>query len=267
MKFIICFFFTFYLSFSNAQKIDSLDLDGDGILNSEDWCPNVKGIKEFKGCPDPKPDCSNFQLEKKAFFDKFKEEAINIDYSKLPEIIFAQINFKKLNKNNLVLSPINAKGSECGVPFMYECSSDYNVVNPNFSADNFLNENIIKKLKVKLKANIIPSISINNFNEEWGLKFYESTYKNYFRDLNLNSLNEIILKHSSLEKVHIKKNAVYIYYFPFENQKLNIADSNYLMLDIKNELGNVVTVDLYYNREEIPQTLKFQYKKNKWRKL
>ena len=26
-------------------------MDGDGILDSEDYCPTVKGTEEFKGCP------------------------------------------------------------------------------------------------------------------------------------------------------------------------------------------------------------------------
>lgn len=28
------------------------DSDGDGVADSEDLCPNVKGLKEYKGCPD-----------------------------------------------------------------------------------------------------------------------------------------------------------------------------------------------------------------------
>ncbi len=28
------------------------DLDGDGVSDNEDLCPNVKGLKEYKGCPD-----------------------------------------------------------------------------------------------------------------------------------------------------------------------------------------------------------------------
>lgn len=29
-----------------------IDSDGDGVADSEDLCPNVKGLKEYKGCPD-----------------------------------------------------------------------------------------------------------------------------------------------------------------------------------------------------------------------
>ncbi len=34
---------------SKGQAI--VDMDGDGILDSEDFCPTVKGTSEFKGCP------------------------------------------------------------------------------------------------------------------------------------------------------------------------------------------------------------------------
>ncbi len=50
----------------NCQIKDSLDIDGDGIPDFEDLCPKYKGVKEYKGCPDPtKPDCTNFHKEKK----------------------------------------------------------------------------------------------------------------------------------------------------------------------------------------------------------
>ena len=35
----------------NAKGQAIVDMDGDGILDSEDFCPTVKGTSEFKGCP------------------------------------------------------------------------------------------------------------------------------------------------------------------------------------------------------------------------
>ena len=32
------------------------DRDGDGIIDSEDLCPDTPGLREFQGCPDPDPD-------------------------------------------------------------------------------------------------------------------------------------------------------------------------------------------------------------------
>ena len=34
------------------QLTKSKDSDGDGVSDNEDLCPNVKGLKEYKGCPD-----------------------------------------------------------------------------------------------------------------------------------------------------------------------------------------------------------------------
>lgn len=35
-----------------VEIISPVDSDGDGVADSEDLCPNVKGLKEYKGCPD-----------------------------------------------------------------------------------------------------------------------------------------------------------------------------------------------------------------------
>jgi len=39
------------------------------------------------------------------------------------------------------------------------------------------------------------------------------------------------------------------------------------MFDFKNELENLVVVDIYYNKDNTPQTMKFQYKNSKWNLL
>ena len=38
-------------SLVNAKGQAIVDMDGDGIVDSEDFCPTVKGTAEFKGCP------------------------------------------------------------------------------------------------------------------------------------------------------------------------------------------------------------------------
>lgn len=53
-------------------------------------------------------------------------------------------------------------------------------------------------------------------------------------------------------------------YLPNNKYELNIENTDYLMFDFKNELENIVIVDIYYNREENPQTLKLQYNLGKW---
>jgi OOP family OmpA-OmpF porin len=38
-------------SIVNSKGQAIIDMDGDGIVDSEDFCPTVKGTREFKGCP------------------------------------------------------------------------------------------------------------------------------------------------------------------------------------------------------------------------
>lgn len=267
MKIITTIFFLLIESFFHAQKTDSLDIDNDGILNSDDWCPTLKGIIHFNGCPNPKPDCTNFQLEKKALYDAFKTESENIDYSKLPELIFEALDLSKINKKNVLLSPLNTEGYECGTSLLYNCTSDYNVINPNFSADNFLNSEIIKNFSIKLKANIIPCISTNNFSSDWQLDLYETRFNNYFSNFKLEKFDDLIMSNANIGNVVFDNEQKKIYYFKYKNQKLNISDVNYLMLDFKNKLNYIVTIHIYYNKEKVAQILQFQYKQKKWIRL
>ncbi len=252
----------------NCQIKDSLDIDGDGIPDFEDLCPKYKGVKEYKGCPDPtKPDCTNFHKEKKEYFGKLVAEAKEIDYSELSDLIIAQINFNKINKKNLLLSPINAKGYDCGVPFLYQCSSDYNVINPNYSSSNFLTKSILSKFLHKVKANIIPCVSINNFDSEWSPVLFSTKDKKFYKEFEISNLDEVILENSKTGNVKFHNRNQEIYYIPYAKTKLDITKTSYLMFDFKNELKNIVIVDIYYNGEKRPQTIKFQNIKNKWRKI
>lgn len=54
---------------------------------------------------------------------------------------------------------------------------------------------------------------------------------------------------------------------PHEKYELEIEQADYLMFDFKNELENLVVVDIYYNKDNMPQTMKFQYKNSKWNLL
>jgi|GEM_PF-1742014 len=256
--------FSFSIIFSflglSAQEIDS---DGDGVLDKDDYCPNVKG--NYYGCPDPrKPDCTEFQKEKKLLFDKLKQESQAIDYSKLADIIFSKIDFKKFKNHNLLISLENMKGYDCGVPFMYECRSDYNVINPNFSSSDFMTEKMINSFRKKIDANIIPVLAINNFDNDFGMTLLsKNSFEDWqeFRDFRyFKTIGEL----ASTLKILYKNREQEMYYFPNKKYELNIEQADNLMFDFKNELGNLVIVDIYYNKDNTPQTLKFQYKNSKW---
>lgn len=266
MKIYFSLFLLIISQIINCQIKDSLDTDGDLIPDYEDLCPNVKGVKKYKGCPDPTlRDCTNFQKEQKEYFERLFAKSKNVDYSDLSNLIFGQIDFKKIHKKNLLLSPINGKGYDCGVPFLYQCSSDYNVINPLYSSSNFFTEKILLELVRKTKANIIPCISINNFDSEWKPTLFNTEFKMFYKQFGIENLDEAILKNAKIENVIFDNRNQTIYYIPHSNTKLDIANANYLMFDFKNEPENIVIVEIYYNGEENPQTLKLQYLKNNWK--
>lgn len=239
------------------------DTDGDGVFDKDDYCPNVKG--NYYGCPDPtKPDCTEFQKEKKLLFDNLKNESQSIDYSKLAAIIFSEIDFKKFKNHNLLISLENMKGYECGVPFMYDCRSNFNVINPNFDSSDFMTEKMIKSFRKKIDANIIPVLAINNFDNDFGMNLFSQDLFEDWEERKDFRYFKIIKESASKAKILYKNREQEMYYFPSKKYELNIEQADNLMFDFKNELGNLVIVDIYYNKENIPQTLKFQYKNSKW---
>ena len=256
------FSFSMIFSFLCLQAQEK-DTDGDGILDKDDYCPTVKG--SYYGCPDPtKKDCIDFQKEKKLLFDQLKTESQSIDYSKLPYIIFSKIDFKKFRNHNLLISLENMKGYDCGVPFMYDCRSDFNVINPNFSSSDFMTEKMIKSFRKKIDANIIPVLAINNFDNDFGMTLLsKNTFRDWekFRDFRyFKTIGELAFTTNIVYRNREQE----MYYFPNKKYKLDIEQANNLMFDFKNELGNLVIVDIYYNKDNSPQTLKFQYKNSKW---
>ena len=250
-----------FLGLSAQEK----DTDGDGVLDKDDACPKIKGVKKYLGCPDPtKPDCTEFKKEKKLLFDKFKKESQSVDYSKLPDIIFSEIDFKKFKNHNLLISLENKKGYECGVPFMYECRSDYNVINPNFSSSDFMSEKMIKSFRKKIDANLIPVLAINNFDNDFGMNLLSQDLFEDWEERKDFRYFKIIRESASKAKILYKSREQEMYYFPNNKYELNIEQADNLMFDFKNELGNLVIVEIYYNKDNNPQTLRFQYKNSKW---
>lgn len=251
-----------FLCLSAQEK----DTDGDGVLDIDDYCPNVKG--NYYGCPDPtKPDCTEFQKEKKLLFDKLKNESQSIDYSKLGDIIFSKIDFKKFKNHNLLISLENMKGYDCGVPFMYECRSHYNVINPNFSSSDFMTERMIKSFRKKIDTNIIPVLAINNFDNDFGMTLLSQDLFEDWEERKDFRYFKIIRESAFKAKILYKNREQEMYYFPNKKYELNIEQADNLMFDFKNELGNLVIVDIYYNKDNTPQTLRFQYKNSKWNLL
>jgi hypothetical protein len=255
------FFFLIFFSFL-CLPAQEKDTDDDGILDKDDFCPTIKGVQDFQGCPNPKKDCTEFQKERKFYYETLVGQAKDVDYSQLKMLIFNKLDFKKFKKKNILVSPKDIKGLICGVSSMNQCFSDYNDVDPNFSAIDFLSQEILLKLKKELKANIVPALSVNNFNTEWGIEFFEKNKvasfisEEYFVDVDKKFQVGKIIDNNGITQE--------IYYVKYDENKLNVEDANYLVFDFKNEIGNIVAIKIYYNKEEIPQRLKFKYEKNKW---
>lgn len=106
-------YFSFILFFAflcfSAQLKDSLDYDGDGILDKDDACPKVAGVPEQKGCPNPMDVCEMYyEKEKQKFIDFKKAESANkLKYTKLTEQIFKDSKRQdKITSENIRLSVV-----------------------------------------------------------------------------------------------------------------------------------------------------------------
>ena len=114
-------------SIVNAKGQAIVDMDGDGILDSEDFCPTVKGTAEFKGCP------VAFIQESKTENNENKGNDLTGDIKTKIESVTKDINFetngvaikgnlkkqmndlaKLLNDNNSLIITINGHCDNVG---------------------------------------------------------------------------------------------------------------------------------------------------------
>jgi OOP family OmpA-OmpF porin len=78
-------------SLVNAKGQAIVDMDGDGIVDSEDFCPTVKGTSEFKGCP------IAFFQEVKAVDDEITGAELTGDLKNQVASLTKDINFDTKN--------------------------------------------------------------------------------------------------------------------------------------------------------------------------
>lgn len=142
----------------NWKGCPNTDDDGDGIPNFFDSCPELKGTLEEKGCPS----LNNFTT---LYYDSQK----NINFDKLGDVIFAELQLEKL-KSNIILLKIYSESDLSTVP----CGSSeediqisiiqYNIKQQLFWKSNF--EKLLKKIPNKIIIPIQTSKNSIFINEE-----------------------------------------------------------------------------------------------------
>lgn len=226
------------------------DTDNDGILDKDDACPTVVGTVEKQGCPGK--NCDKEYLIEKLRVQKFKEESLNIDYSKLTIEIIDNVEKKYLLGKNLVLFT--------DYNFVVESSSGScnNLTNPApvFDTKDFWKQSTIEKLSKKLSKNVMvageyTSVHFSSFKIE---EVYKFNLQNY-------------------TQIEYNKQKILLESIQNPENKSEIL-KNYDILSIKfsNELENVVYANLIYRKIMNGETnsttyiaKKFQYINNKWK--
>lgn len=228
MKPYFSFFLAFAFLFASAQKKDTV----------------------FR-----QPDCTKFHQAEKEKFDVLEKDFKKVNFSKLNKLIINHIDKSRLKKQNLKISLIKRKMAICGWDILrYDCISKYNLTNNFYNDIHFWSSETALLLQKKLKKNIVPIIS--NYS---GYSDYHSFYNNQeFFIENPKITNQLKVNKFTFE------NKDYIY-FPYNEEKLEISDSDMIFMYFKNHLNKIIEVEIYYNQEQITQMLKFQYTNHKWK--
>ena len=226
MKPYFSFFLVFAFFFASAQKKDTV----------------------FR-----QPDCTKFHQAEKEKFDVLEKDFKKVNFSKLNKLIINHIDESRLKKQNLKISLIKRKMPICGWDIFRDCISKYNLTNNFYNDIHFWSSETVLLLQKKLKKNIVPIVSV------YSMSYYHTNYyRHEFFTVNPKIINQLKVNKFTFE------NKDYIY-FPYNEEKLEISDSDMIFIYFKNHLNKIVEVEIYYNQEQIPQILKFQYTNHKWK--
>lgn len=200
------------------------------------------------------PDCTKFHQAEKEKFDVLEKDFKKVNFSKLNKLIINHIDESRLKKQNLKISLIKRRMAICVWDILKDCISKYNLTNHFYNDTHFWSSETILLLQKKFKKNIVPIISNYSGNSN-NHSFYNS--QEFFTE-NPKITNQLKVNKFTFE------NKDYIY-FPYNEEKLEISDSDMIFMYFKNHLNKIVEVEIYYNQEQIPQMLKFQYTNHKWK--
>ena len=200
------------------------------------------------------PDCTKFHQAEKEKFDALEKDFKKVNFSKLNKLIINYIDESRLKKQNLKISLIKRRMAICGWDIFRDCISQYNLTNNFYNDTHFWSSENIILLQKKLKKNLVPIISNYSGNSDYH-SFY---YRQEFFTENPTKTKQLKVNKFAFE------NKDYIY-FPYNEEKLEISDSDAIFMYFKNYLNRIVEVQIYYNQEKNPQILKFQYKNHHWK--
>ena len=195
-----------------------------------------------------KKDCTEIFRAEKLRFDSLTKDFTTVDFTDLNVKIIKNINKKKFKSQNVIIY-LQKQEVGCGSEIDFNnCYSHYNFKNNFYNENNFWDKNSIISLGKYLKLNLIPSIFYFGYTER---------RDEYFRD-----------KLTKFETLEIKKwndkGKEYIY-FPFNEFPVSINNSDKIYLEFFNYLQKIIEINIYYNEDSEPQTLKFQYINNQWK--
>lgn len=242
------------LSFLCLQAQEA-DTDGDGILDKDDACPKVFGIKEENGCPN-KNDCSEFFKKEEKLFDEFKiKEQNNYEkISNLRKVIFDNISKKIFKKNSISVfiytnTFVNDNISNC------QSKSTLFHDKSLFLDQLFWNKKAFEQLSKKLDKNIIPQINIGRtkINKELLKNFTEQGYYNFIKNFSLS------------ENENPEKS---FYYYPSDknNKKDLIGFNDNIEINLANyEKDEVNVIITTVTQNKIDLKYKFNYINNQWK--
>lgn len=159
----IIFLFLFAVNSFQAQ---TTDIDGDGILDKDDECPNVPGLLEYKGCPKPHViSCALVEDEKLAMFD-----GSTFDYQNI-ETVYNKINKKILDDAVNKRAKTDSQSKEkayifikyiTGDSYSEQRASSYKIpIDYNFLILKFWNKNALQYAHKKYNREMLLSTNIS----------------------------------------------------------------------------------------------------------
>ena len=192
------------------------------------------------------------ELFEKEKFDVLEKDFKKVNFSKLNKLIINHIDESRLKKQNLKISLIKRKMTICGWDIFRDCISKYNLTNNFYNDIHFWSSETVLLLQKKLKKNIVPIVSV------YSMSYYHTNYyRHEFFTVNPKIINQLKVNKFTFE------NKDYIY-FPYNEEKLEISDSDMIFIYFKNHLNKIVEVIEKKEQKEREQKL-LENKDTQWR--